>query len=386
MVKGLLEKPKLYEYDAQKDKLLQQHRLFKILGNCGFNRKANTYTIPYQDVDGLRKSEIAAITAVPGQNEFSEFYQRLKDLFLAFVLTQAELDNMFSGEESLGRYLDLNQVFETYINLKGSKNLRTFKYSIETRRTPNYLKYLELLQQHLQSYLERTQPLFDLERMQENPLSALVEGADEDLFCKACKKLFTKPTVYDGHLTGKKHLKAVEAMKTNKSDTGRSAVLDVQHAATLSELFIKKYSNMLSPQLEETNRTKEEVEEELIVSDDEDDEKIYNPLKLPLRLGREAYSYTCEICGNYVYMGRKAFDRHFQEWRHAHGMRCLGIPNTRHFHEITVIADAYALFEKLKLQAKTESFKADAMEEFEDAEGNVFNKKTFEDLRRQGLL
>jgi splicing factor 3A subunit 3 len=41
-------------------------------------------------------------------------------------------------------------------------------------------------------------------------------------------------------------------------------------------------------------------------------------------------------------MGRKAFDKHFQEWRHAHGMRCLGIPNTRQFHEITKIDDAYA--------------------------------------------
>lgn len=29
---------------------------------------------------------------------------------------------------------------------------------------------------------------------------------------------------------------------------------------------------------------------------------------------------------------------------------------------------------------------ADAVEEFEDAHGNVFNKKTYEDLKRQGLL
>jgi splicing factor 3A subunit 3 len=89
-------------------------------------------------------------------------------------------------------------------------------------------------------------------------------------------------------------------------------------------------------------------------SDDDDDEKIYNPLKLPLgwdgkpipywlyKLHGLGVEYPCEICGNYVYMGRKAFDKHFQEWRHAHGMRCLGIPNTRQFHEITKIDDAYA--------------------------------------------
>ena len=33
---------------------------------------------------------------------------------------------------------------------------------------------------------------------------------------------------------------------------------------------------------------------------------------------------------------------HEQEWRHAHGMRCLGIPNTAHFANVTTIADAMA--------------------------------------------
>src|SRR6266542_2127141 len=96
----------------------------------------------------------------------------------------------------------------------------------------------------------------------------------------------------------------------------------------------------------------EEVDD--VESESEDEDKIYNPLKLPLgwdgkpipywlyKLHGLGVEYPCEICGNYVYMGRKAFDRHFQEWRHAHGMRCLGIPNTRHFHEITLIEDAYA--------------------------------------------
>lgn len=53
-------------------------------------------------------------------------------------------------------------------------------------------------------------------------------------------------------------------------------------------------------------------------------------------------SYNCEICGNYVYKGPKAFQRHFAEWRHAHGMRCLGIPNTAHFANVTQIEDALA--------------------------------------------
>jgi len=39
---------------------------------------------------------------------------------------------------------------------------------------------------------------------------------------------------------------------------------------------------------------------------------------------------------------RKNFERHFQESRHAFGMRALGLPNTKHFHEITRIEDALA--------------------------------------------
>ena len=70
----------------------------------------------------------------------------------------------------------------------------------------------------------------------------------------------------------------------------------------------------------------EEVDD--VESESEDEDKIYNPLKLPLgwdgkpipywlyKLHGLGVEYPCEICGNYVYMGRKAFDRHFQEWRH----------------------------------------------------------------------
>lgn len=89
-------------------------------------------------------------------------------------------------------------------------------------------------------------------------------------------------------------------------------------------------------------------------NDDDDEERIYNPLKLPLgwdgkpipfwlyKLHGLGVEYTCEICSNFTYRGRKNFERHFQEARHSFGMRALGLPNTKHFHEITKIADAVA--------------------------------------------
>ena len=132
--------------------------------------------------------------------------------------------------------------------------------------------------------------------------------------------------------------------------------------------------------------------------DDEDDKPIYNPLNLPLgwdgkpmpfwlwKLQGLNIEYTCEICGGASYMGRRTFDRHFQEWKHAHGMRSLGIPNTKHFHDVTRIADAVALYGRIKGQVEAETFHADAEEEYEDSLGNVLNRRTYEDLARAGLL
>lgn len=113
-------------------------------------------------------------------------------------------------------------------------------------------------------------------------------------------------------------------------------------------------------------------------------------------------------CWNYLMLmivPRKNFDRHFQESRHAFGMRALGLPNTKHFHEITKIEDALsrmstylffmicslklyntAVAEKLKREGRHEIFENETMEELEDDEGNVYNRKTYEDLKKQGLI
>jgi splicing factor 3A subunit 3 len=149
--------------------------------------------------------------------------------------------------------------------------------------------------------------------------------------------------------------------------------------------------------LEEEHGTLPDIEEN-DEDDDADEGPLYNPLNLPLgwdgkpipfwlyKLHGLGVEYKCEICGNQSYWGRRAFDRHFQEWRHAHGMRCLGVPNTKHFHDICLIEDALALHAKIKDGMQVEQFVGDTEEEFEDSEGNVLNRRTYEDLARQGLL
>jgi splicing factor 3A subunit 3 len=93
-----------------------------------------------------------------------------------------------------------------------------------------------------------------------------------------------------------------------------------------------------------------------------------------------------QICGDYSYAGPRNFERHFTEWRHAYGMRALGVPNTRHFQHLTKMADVHALFEKLKREGVGAGFKPEEEEEHEDAEGNVFNRRTFLELQKQGLV
>lgn len=42
--------------------------------------------------------------------------------------------------------------------------------------------------------------------------------------------------------------------------------------------------------------------------------------------------------------------------------------------------------EKLKQEGRAELSHAETTEELEDEEGNVYNRKTYEDLKRQGLV
>ena len=136
------------------------------------------------------------------------------------------------------------------------------------------------------------------------------------------------------------------------------------------------------------------------VSDsDEEDTPIYNPKNVPLdwdgkpipywlfKLHGLNHYFDCEICGGgESYRGRRNFELHFAEQRHAAGMRALGIPNTKHFHGVTRIDDAQELWQSLQEKLQQQQFDGTKEEEYEDSSGNVLSRKTYEDLARQGLL
>ena len=94
-------------------------------------------------------------------------------------------------------------------------------------------------------------------------------------------------------------------------------------------------------------------------SDDEDERPKYNPKNLPMgwdgkpipywlyKLHGLGVEFKCEICGGASYWGSRSFEKHFQEWRHAYGMKCLKIPNTVHFKDVTDIEHALRLHKKI---------------------------------------
>lgn len=49
---------------------------------------------------------------------------------------------------------------------------------------------------------------------------------------------------------------------------------------------------------------------------------------------------------------RRAFEKHFKEWRHQNGMRALGIPNNKMFYEVTKIDEAVELWKSIQVSPR----------------------------------
>ncbi|CAP25395.1 Protein CBG04748 [Caenorhabditis briggsae] len=200
------------------------------------------------------------------------------------------------------------------------------------------------------------------------------------------------------------------AMASNNSEVDKQKAKNLAlaqtegHIMAMAEILAEERTgtreNVERKQARSAGEVEEEEEEEVVIEEEEevDESAPYNPKNLPLgwdgkpipywlyKLHGLNLSYSCEICGNQTYKGPKAFQKHFNEWRHSHGMRCLGIPNTSHFANITKIKDALDLWNKLKTEKEMAKWNPDIDEEYEDSSGNVVTRKMYEDLKRQGLL
>jgi splicing factor 3A subunit 3 len=448
----------------------------------------------YKDTEGIRSKELQSLSTGDPFDEFYKQLEEVKDFHRRYPnepvenLERAykrrhpgegeplvtETDNMFTGEESNGRFLDLTTLHEDYLNLPGVKRLTYLQYldsfdAFEPPRMPvkrqnklsdTYLRYVADLSGYLESFVRRTKPLEDLtklfagidrefasafdsgtlpgwakkEEAPSKPTGPRTEG--DGLWCPDCEKGFSNENVYKGHLLGKKHIRNAEkrssetgANGATPTDGDRQSVTHLKERAVASHEFrIRALAKLLGNERSNTRvnverkqgMTERERQQELDAlfaeddaaaaaagrrdseSDSDGEEKIYNPLKLPLawdgkpipywlyKLHGLGVEFSCEICGNFVYMGRRAFDKHFSEARHVYGLKCLGITGAGAgaglFREITGIDDALRLWDKIKRERKEKEMKEDSVVQMEDGEGNVMPERIYLDLQKQGIL
>ncbi|KAL8270922.1 hypothetical protein Esti_005134 [Eimeria stiedai] len=292
-------------------------------------------------------------------------------------------------------------------------------------RQPDYLHFLTETENYLEGFFFRRYPLTHFEQVAANIKenfkkqyeADLVSGWEEKthqnpLYCKVTDRLFASSGTLAAHQQGAKYKKKLLHFSALSAEAFAAATQESEETdrnLAFLEFRIKAYAEMLHESInarplrhtiayhqkqQSINADEAEDPEEGESSNDEaaageeeeseaeEEGPVYNPLNLPLgfdgrpipywlyKLHGLGQEFKCEICGNFSYWGRRAFERHFSEWRHSFGMRCLKIPNTTHFKEITKIEDAIMLYEKLKKQAEGHSFKQDQELECEDADGN----------------
>lgn len=319
------------------------------------------------------------------------------------------------------------------------------------KTTDQYFTYVGELAEYLEGFMRRTRPLENLDKLLASfdadfekawtsdeiagwkiETHSTSNGALEAKWCPDCEKEFKNGNVFKGHLDGKKHKRAAEARAARQANgedrnsaaptAGPSILRLKERAVAEREYRVKRLVAAMSEQRGDTRTnverrqgmTERERQQELDAlfaeatvsaepkdaesDSDDDDEKIYNPLKLPLawdgkpipfwlyKLHGLGVEFPCEICGNFVYMGRRAFDKHFNEARHIYGLKCLGITNTTLFREITNIEDALKLWDKIQREKKAQGNNEGGVVQMEDAEGNVMPEKVYLDLQKQGLL
>lgn len=489
-----------------KDRLIRDHQIDGFLTRVQ-DQSARLVNI-YKDRENQLQKEKLLLSSGDPFEEFYKQYEAIKDHYKKYPnetvenLERAykrrrpddgetittEVDNMFTGEESNGRFLDLVQLHEEYLNLPGIKrHLSYIQYldnfdAFEPPRMPikrankvndRYLAYVANLASYLEGFIRRTRPLENLpktfrkiEREFESDWNAGIvpgwtkedssttnktdtagpqtEGTGSGVWCSACEKEFSNQNVYDAHLKGKKHIRNAEikaSTNTMNGATSASATVTSATGTALKERLIASHeyrirtlTGLLSNERSNTRvnverragMTERERQTELDALYAEDDaavaasanrdpdadsdagstssEKIYNPLKLPLawdgkpipywlyKLHGLGVEFSCEICGNFVYMGRRAFDKHFGEQRHIYGLKCLGITGSSAmgglalFREITGIEDARRLWEKLKREEGEKRREGEGVVQMEDGEGNVMPERIYLDLQKQGIL
>ncbi|KAI2602214.1 hypothetical protein GGR54DRAFT_625391 [Hypoxylon sp. NC1633] len=365
-----------------------------------------------------------------------EMYLNLPGVKRLSYLQYLELfDNFAPGVGGLKRSEKLTDQYFSYV---GQLALDLENFMRKTRPLENVAKVVSDFDKEFETAWEKDE-IADWKNEESNgkPNGTNHASTAEALWCDDCEKEFKNENVYKGHLSGKRHTRAAaerakrleggsenEGVASNGPGKGSTSPYRLKERAIAEREFrVKRLASSMSTERSDTRvnverkqgMTERERQQELENlfnatttttqardaeegEDDDDEDRIYNPLKLPLawdgkpipfwlyKLHGLGVEFPCGVCGNFVYMGRRAFDKHFNEARHIYGLKCLGITNTSLFRDITGIDEALRLWEKIQKDKRKDKVDDASVVQMEDAEGNVMPEKVYYDLQKQGLL
>lgn len=349
-----------------------------------------------------------------------------KKYILSEAASHIDLNEVFAYEEGSGRYLDLRLFYSWYRDHIDNQSTYTEYLSLwwvlpykKEKKADGYNEYVTQLYTYLIDFYRRSHPLnqippeVQINDHDGNDLEP-VEGAK--IFCGSCNKWFTKQSVYQGHLTGKKHqmnkVKQLEPiimlLVTKYLNEERGATITHHERLPLMtdrERELERINNegygSEYTSVDENDEDRIDSDEELKNKNDDDDEDDdVNSKDLPIgpdgrpmpfwlyRLQGLHRSFECEICGNVSYKGRLLFEKHFNNTKHQQGLKFLGISEDKLvlFKNITLISEANDLWMQIKKQKRLDAAELEEAVEVEDNEGNVMSVKDYNDLKRQGLL
>lgn len=279
--------------------------------------------------------------------------------------TQRRLKSLFSKVEELGESLDLARVNTV---VRGP-----FRRYFLTKKLVEYM----------QGFLRRTRMKRaageNVERTEIRCIDDLLMRAH----CLHCNKAISL-NVLPYHLKGKDHhrkMKAGNVFKETSSDVqnvpAENGLFTVEESELLCmarslKTLVKSLCGVRYRGLHELNA---DVLIDLACLLEEQyakakPESLRTRKSAPVRARKEP-SFYCEVCNSDI-TGTSDFYAHFLEERHVQSLEALGAVDVQRCFGVSRIALVRKLIENV--------------EEVEDADGNVYDKRTYDDLARHGLI
>lgn len=427
------------EPEDSKPTALKDHEIYDLFSSSAnydelkqeiteFERPLNSLTATKPTFKKLKKR----LETAEKFNYLSEFTRNLK------------LSSIFTPLEDFGNQLDLKLLFTMWLSLPRYKSISMdkipkYKHYVKfiNHRDADvkiedveYLKYLETLVTYLAGFYDRAYPLNGKDFKHDE----MSRFKHVDNFCLVCNKQFSKDTVFNSHLTGKKHNNAIKK-------SGKVLELESKIASLLEFELFEKWENTINGlervdlltvrerELELRDRKPETFNEVAPVSlffdrnlreqknggkedgdgdehegdgdeeDDEFDEKLYNPLNLPIgpdgrpmpfwlyKIKGLTHEFKCEICDNETFRGRTNYNKHFKNVKHIEGLKRMGvIDDFKDFKYINTKKEVLELLDNIQRKNREDAQFADDVQQVEDDEGNAMSKKVYDQLKKQGLL